>query len=363
MNVTIAGAGIVGCTVAYELARRGASVTVFDPRGAGQGATQASAGMLAPAIEGHSPALLRLLECGLARYDEFIARLRQDTLVEVEYGRHGTIQVAVDDQEAATLAAAAARLGPLDIPFQWCDADEASRLEPALSGVVAALLIPQHGYVVADSLVRALTAAASRYGVRFESEEVLAVSGSSSGAVLSTPTRRVESDAAIVAAGSWSSALAAPRLHPSPIRPIRGQILRLRAPSRVLTRVVWSGRCYLVPRRDGSVLVGATVEDVGFDETPTADAVENLLAAGRAVVPALGHATFEEVRVGLRPAAGDELPVIGRSSTMPHVFLATGHYRSGVLLAPLTAALVADLVLEGRASDELETTRPDRLGL
>jgi glycine/D-amino acid oxidase-like deaminating enzyme len=180
----------------------------------------------------------------------------------------------------------------------------------------------------------------------------------------------IESDAVIVAAGSWSSTIG-PANPQSPIpnpqslvvKPIRGQLLQLRLPQRAATQVIWGTGCYLVNRRDGVVLAGATVEDVGFDERATSEGVQQLLQAATRLMPSLRDAVFEEVRVGLRPMTSDELPAIGASSTMPHVFYATGHYRNGVLLAPLTARLVADLVLDGRSGEDLAFVRPDRLGL
>jgi glycine/D-amino acid oxidase-like deaminating enzyme len=172
----------------------------------------------------------------------------------------------------------------------------------------------------------------------------------------------VEGDAVVIAAGSWSAdmALGGARV---PVRPIRGQLLQLRLARPAISRVVWGERCYVVPWLDGSLLVGATVEDVGFDERPTAAGVRVLLDAATELVPEVAAAAFEEVRVGLRPATSDELPVIGASSTMRRVFYATGHYRNGVLLAPLTALAIADLVLEGRERPEVAAARPDRFGL
>ena len=129
------------------------------------------------------------------------------------------------------------------------------------------------------------------------------------------------------------------------------------------SRILWGPGCYIVPRRDGTVLVGATVEDVGFDERATMGGVRALVDAAAMLVPGLDGSSLESVRVGLRPATADELPIIGPSATMPQVFYAAGHYRNGVLLAPLTAGLVADLVLDGRAGPELAVTRPARFGL
>lgn len=364
MNVTIVGAGIVGCAIAHELALRGVSVLVLDSRGVGGGATQASAGILAPAIEGHSPSLRRLLQCGLEVYEGFVRRLEAETGAAIEYERSGTLQLALDDTEASELAEVARQLARLNVPHEWLTAADATRLEPMVSPrVTAGLSIVQHGYIVVGTLLDRLAAAMSKRGVTLERERVTALEGGGAGTRVVTPTRAIESDAVIVAAGSWSADLANRRLNPAPVRPIRGQIVRLRAARRLMSRVLWGSRCYLVPWRDGSVLVGATMEDVGFDETATTAGVRQLLDAGVELLPVLEQATFEEVRVGLRPMATDELPVIGASSVMPQLFYATGHYRNGVLLAPLTATLVADLVVDGREREELSVARPARLGM
>lgn len=363
MNVTIAGAGVVGCSIACELARRGVSVRVIDPRGIGNGATQASAGILAPAIEGRSEALLRLLSCSFSLYDGFVSRLEAESGLSIEYARTGTLQAALDDTEAAALDGAADRLARMRVPYERLSGEQARAMEPALARrTTAALLVSEDGYVSVGSLLESLAGAAARLGVMFETDRVIEVRGGAPARVV-TPSGPIDSDAVIVAAGSWSSNLMDATLRPAPVRPIRGQLLRLRTSAPVASRVIWGTRCYVVPWRDGSVLVGATVEDVGFDERSTGLAVRELLTAGVELVPVLDDAAFEQVRVGLRPATSDELPVIGASSTLERVFHATGHYRNGVLLAPLTASLVADLVLEGRERDELALTRPSRLGL
>jgi glycine/D-amino acid oxidase-like deaminating enzyme len=171
-----------------------------------------------------------------------------------------------------------------------------------------------------------------------------------------------EADAVVVAAGSWSSRITVGAT-PPPVKPIRGQLLHLAFSSPPASRVIWGAHCYMVPWQDGSLLVGATVEDVGFDEGATVAGVRDLLEHASELLPAAWGARFEGVRVGLRPATPDELPIIGPSSAMPGVFYATGHYRNGVLLAPLTATLTADLVLLGRDAPELALTRPARFGL
>jgi glycine oxidase len=219
------------------------------------------------------------------------------------------------------------------------------------------------GYVNAATLTRALADAAHRRGARFTTERVLGLHEGKAGAAVITSEGTLEGDAVVVAAGSWSAAVAGSTDWPPPVKPVRGQLLHLRAPSRIASRVLWGSSCYVVPWQDGTVLVGATVEDAGFDEQPTAAGVRHLLNAVHALVPGANDAVFQEVRVGLRPKTPDELPIIGRSSTMRHVFHATGHYRNGILLTPLTAALIADLVLDGREREELAFTQPARFGL
>lgn len=376
MNIVVVGAGVVGCAIAHELASRGARVRVLDPRGTGLGATRASAGMLAPYTEGHIAALRTLGVNSLALYEPFVDRARAESGQPIEYERNGMFQVACTADERTALCATARSLADSGVTCALLDAVETVRCEPALAGhVIAALHLPDHGYVAATPLTHALAAAAMKHGAALTASRVLSIDGGHDTPRVVTTEGVIDADAVIVAAGSWSDTLtvaqgAAGASHPlalpadaAAVKPIRGQLLQLRLASRPAQRIIWGSRCYLVPWRDGTVLAGATVEDVGFDETATASGVQQLLASSAELIPALREAVFEEVRVGLRPMTRDELPVIGPSSTMRSVFYATGHYRNGVLLAPLTAALVASLVLDGREGAELALTRPSRLGL
>ncbi len=361
MNVTIVGAGIVGYAVAYELASRGASIRIIDPRGAGLGATHASAGILAPYIEGHSEQFLELAVSGLACYDGFIERVRSDSGHEVEYRRNGTLQVARTPAEVVELEETAGRLSASNVSHSLLDAGSVKALEPALADDVSAgLLVPEHGYVIAAELISALGEAVQRSGGRRSLGAVQHVEAIAGGLRLTTSNEAFVTDAVVIAAGSWSGKVTAPRV---PVRPIRGQLLQVRFTQPPISRIVWGTACYLVPWNNGYVLVGATVEDVGFDERATAGAIRDLLASAGELVPAMASASFEDVRVGLRPLTPDELPVIGASSTMRGVYYATGHYRNGVLLAPLTALSIADLILEGRQRQELAHVTPERLGL
>ena len=364
MTVTVVGAGIVGCAVAYELASRGARVRVVDPRGVGQGATGASAGVVAPYIEGHSKPLLRLTSCSLGQYDSFVARVSADARRPVEFRRTGTLEVACTEQEAHQLAQAVRSLEEAGVSHVLADGESARKLEPALAGgITAALLVPEHGCVGVATLMSALGEAMSHHGVALSIDSVQRIARGDRDLQVETSTATFAADAVVIAAGCWSGGVAMAPAVPPPVRPVRGQLLHLRFPEAPISRVIWSARGYLVPWQDGSVLVGATSEDVGFDESATVAGVRELLEHARELVPVVETARFDGVRTGLRPASADELPIVGASSTMRGVYYATGHYRNGVLLAPLTAAMVADLVLDRRERPELALVRPDRFGL
>jgi glycine oxidase len=362
VNILVVGAGVVGCAIAHELASRGARVRVIDVRGIGLGATRASAGILAPHIEGHIPALHAIAARSLALYDAFVRRVADDSGQAIEYDRSGTLQVALDAADASALCISARTLAELGVEHTLIDAAAARRLEPGVCGeVTGGLLVPSHGYIAVGALTRALEAAASRRGAVFSVARALSIEASDNSPRVIAAGETIQADAVVVAAGSWSDSLGEQQA--GAVKPIRGQLVQLRLDSPPASRVIWGSRCYVVPWSDGTVLVGATSEDVGFDEAATAAGVRLLLESSAELIPALRSAAFEEVRVGLRPMTRDELPAIGPSSRTRRVFYATGHYRNGVLLAPLTATLIADLVIEGREGAELALTVPARLGL
>jgi len=364
VNVTVVGAGVVGCAIAYELAARGTAVRLIDPRGSGQGASRASAGMLAPRIEGHSEALLRLGLGSLDLYDSFIARVSADAQRRIEYRRSGTLQVARTDGESRQLEDERRALAEAGVPHSHLEGSALKSLEPALAADVrSGLLIPEHGYVGVATLVSALAEAAEKAGAVLSGATVRGVSTAGGSVRVETSEETLTTDAVVLAAGSWSGGIPMAAAPPAPVRPVRGQLLQLRFERPPLSRVVWGAEGYLVPWEDGRLLVGATVEDVGFDEGVTIEGVQLLLERAQALLPAAQSAKCEGARAGLRPATPDELPIIGPSSTMPGVYYATGHYRNGVLLAPLTAAMVAGLILDGYEREDLALVRPERFGL
>jgi len=354
VSIVVVGGGVIGYSVAELLARRGADVQVIDMRGPGAGATQASAGMLVPHIEGHHEALLRTGVRSLALYDEFVRHLESTTGLGVEYERCGSLQVARTAAHAASLVRMASDLEARGVAHALMGGDEVRALEPALgSDIHSGLLVTEHGYVHVGALMTALVRSAERHGARTRLARVETLDRVDGQWRLQLDSGSLEADVVVLAAGSWSGALGLSRV---PVRPIRGQALEMAPVAPALSRVIWCEDCYLVPWRNGSTIVGATVEDVGFDEAATDEAVATLREASARLVPGLASAPLRAVRTGLRPATADELPLVGWSPEHPKLMLATGHYRNGILLAPLTARLVAD-ALAGRSAPEDEAAR------
>ena len=363
-DIVVIGSGIIGCAVAFELGRRGAQVLVVDDREPGMGATQASAGMLAPynEVEGEGPHL-ELTARSLDAYDAFMARLRADSAEAVEYCRTGTLTVAFDDGEAKRLNELATFLSGKAVVAEMLDASDVRREEPALSSAVrCGLLVPCHGFVAAAALARALASAAARHGVRFErAPRARHVRARGSRLEVSNGSWSVSAERVVIAAGSWAGQIDLEGATGAiPVHPVRGQLLQLRACGSNLRRVTWGDRCYLVPWSDGSLLVGATVEHVGFDERTTIGGLQELLDGVGATLDPSWATSPVSARAGLRPGTPDDLPIVGASPVLQSVMYATGHYRNGVLLAPITATLVADALLDGRLDPLLEATRPDR---
>jgi len=365
-DVIVIGAGIVGCSVAYELVRRGASVEIVDERTVGMGATQASAGILAPYIEAHEASpLFDLAVRSLNLFDDFIERVSSDSGIAIGYRRTGTLHVATDAAGTRALRAVSDALARRGLGAELLDGAAARLEEPHVTGdVVVGLLITAHGFVAANDLARAVAVAARRNGAQLlEQRRVKRISRVNGDIVVETDRGSLEGNQVVLAAGSWSGAIAVDGVAaPVPVRPVRGQLVCLTWRGSPLRRVVWSPKCYLVPWDDGTVLVGATMEEAGFDERVTVAGVRDLLEAACEITPHALGAGFAGARVGLRPGTSDDLPLIGRSRVVPNLMYATGHYRNGVLLAPLTARLVADAMLDDRVDPALAAVSPSRFG-
>ena len=363
-DVVVIGAGIVGAAIAAELAERGARVRVIDRRRPGLGATQASAGVLAPFIEARPEApLFSLGRRSLELWPPFLEHLARATSRPLVAERHGTLEVAFDTPGLSRLSRSSRALNAAGVTARLVNGQEARELEPALSAAVAGgLEIDRHGFVSARDVTAALVALAESRGAIFHDTTQAIRVIEDHGLTVETTRENWGAPWVVLAAGSWAGRVQLPHVRALPVKPIRGQLLALRFPHRAGRRVLWGPRCYLVPWPDGQLLVGATVEDVGFAEHPTVAGVQQLLAAVTELLPDAPRAQFDGVRVGLRPATPDELPILGPSERVPGLVYATGHYRNGVLLAPLTAAAVATYIIDGRSDPVFELTRPRRFG-
>jgi glycine oxidase len=363
-DIIVIGAGIIGCAVAHELARRGASVRIVDDRPAGMGATQASAGMLAPYTEAkdRNSAFLELAVRSLGLYDDFVARVVATTNAEVGYHKTGTLEVATSGERMAELRHMAERLGARGVAVRLLDAQGVRAEEPQVSArVIGALLIESHGFVNAGELARALIAAARSHGAQFiEGSRALRISNRDGGLLVETARGSFPADAVVLAAGSWSAHVQIEGAAPSPVRPVRGQLLHVAWRGPRLRRVIWGEHCYLVPWSDGTLLVGATMEEVGFEEQTTVAGVRGLLDAACELAPHIQAAGFLGARAGLRPGTVDTMPIVGPSRVMRNLIYATGHFRNGVLLTPVTAELVANALLDGRADPAFDDIGPQR---
>ncbi len=364
-EVLIIGGGVIGCAVAFELAEAGLRVRLLEGRRLGGGASQASAGVLAPYVEGHDSKPLRALgRRSLDSYDAFVARAVEASGQTVPFTRCGTLEVAVTDGDVGRLQRARQMLAAEGVAGDWLEGDALHQAEPAVhSGALGALRIAAHAVVNVPALTTALAAAAAARGAEvITGVAATSLSRGADGLVVQTSTGAMPAAQVVLAAGAWAGALTPLGADPIPVRPVRGQLLHLGTAAGTLRHIAWASDVYLVPWSDGTMLVGATSEDVGFDERSTAGGVAALLRSAIALVPALADATFLEARRGLRPASPDELPYIGRSAVLPGLIYACGHYRNGALLAPLTAALVRQLVQGDDRDEALAPLAPARAG-
>jgi len=348
-RIAVIGAGIIGTSIAFELSRRGADVTVLDRRTLAAGATQASAGLLAPYTEAHAGGrLFDLTVRGLDAYDRFVEAVRAATPVRFEYRRAGTLEIADTPERLDELPARLGRPWAARAGLEWLDAAALRVRAPYVrEDAAGGLWCGAHGHVAVQAFVDAVADAARRAGTEFQFDrEVSALSSSTDAVTVVTRSGTSTFDRVVVCAGAWTPELDPLGIVKGRIRPVRGQLVRLAARQLQLPHPLWGGSCYLVPWEDGTVLVGATSEDVGFDERATLDGVRQMLVAAEELVNGLASADFQGVRVGLRPGTVDGLPILGPSPD-PRILYAAGHFRNGILLAPLTAQLIANFVFAG----------------
>jgi glycine oxidase len=366
-KTVVVGAGVVGLGIAWRLAQAGCAVTVYDKGEAGHGASWAAAGMLAAAVETEpgEEALLALTLESQRLWPGFAREVEAAAGIAVDYRGEGTLVVALNRDDAGQLRHAYEFQKRLGLDLDWLSGAEARRREPHLHpGVPAAVWSPRDHQVDNRCLALALGVAARRAGAVVREHcavrEIDLAGGRARG--VATDAGGEPADIVVLAAGAWSRQIGGvPLAQLPPVRPIKGQMLALRMdPAAPLLRhVIWLPRGYLVPRNDGRLIVGGTVEERGFDETITAGGLFALIEGAWRAVPAIEELPVAETWVGFRPGSRDDAPMLGPSG-IDRLVVATGHHRNGILLAPVTAEAIAACVLGGRLPPSLAPFSPQR---
>ncbi|MDB4971268.1 MAG: thiO [Myxococcales bacterium] len=357
----VVGGGIVGCAIALGLRDRGLAVTVVDRSAPGSEASWAAAGILAPQLEAHGPGpFIELMRAGVDRWRGYAGMLQARTGLDVGYRDDGALDVAFDDEEAARLLERARWQRGAGLPVETLSARELAALEPSLAPATLALRIPDGHQVDTRRAMRALVGACTAAGVAFVETEVRRLRHDR-GRVIGIDSDAGARDAAtvIVAGGAWSTQLDGVPMPRGAVHPVRGQMIELRASAPPLRHVVFGGGGYLVPRADGRVLCGSTEEDVGYLKEVTAAGLGALSARATRLCPALAALPVADHWAGLRPASADALPYIG-ATAVSGLWLASGHFRNGVLLAPLTAEIVVALVTGDTVPVDVTALSPSR---
>ena len=365
-SVVIIGAGVMGCAAAHELARRGVAVTVLERSVPGAEASSAAAGILGAQVESHHPG--PMTELGLLSrklYPALVKDLEQTSGISIGYRRSGVLKVAYAAADVARFERELGWQRRAKLPFARLSRAALRGREAALSPELTdALWFEDDATLEPRALLSALRIAAEKRGAHFLSGSFvkrIAEQGGRAVGVELDDGSLVKGSHVVLAAGSWTSlltngrsAVAMPRVVPA-----RGQIVELKTSSPVLDSIVFGPDCYLVPRADGRLLIGSTLEFVGFRREVTAGAVAKLLAAAIRLVPALAEAELSASWSSFRPYTSDELPLLGPSQT-EGLILMSGHYRNGILLAPISAAIVASCVLGEKPPLDLAPFAPER---
>jgi glycine oxidase len=365
-DVLVIGGGVIGLAIAHALARRGVQkLTVIEKNDFGREASWAAGGILAPQVETDKDNdFFRIACAGRDLYRDFAESLQDETGIDVQLDPTGTLYVAFTADEETELRARCAWQQSQGLAVEWLDRDAAHKLEPHLSEKVrCALRFPNDFQVENRRLVEALLTANERLGVRLHRDceaNVLTIENNRVAGV-ATSKGVISAHSIVLAAGAWSSALnCAVTLPQIEIEPVRGQMLCFKPSEQLARHVIYSSRGYLVPRRDGRLLAGSTTESAGFEKRVTNDGVKSIKSMAVEIAPALESLIMVDSWAGFRPRAKDGLPVLGPTRHVAGLFYATGHYRNGILLAPITGELIAEAILSGATPPLLSPFSPDR---
>lgn len=371
-DLLVIGGGLIGCSIAWQSARRGMSVLVVERGDVGREATHAAGGMLAPLSEAdQDDPFLQLCRQSLALYAGFAQTLQQETGIDVEYWPAGTLYLSLTGEDDEELESRHRWQSAAGLRIERLTSAEVLAREPALNPELRwALRFPDDHQVNNRHLIRALQSAARLAGVEFYTQTAVrrllieSHGGEQRAVGVVTDRGDLKASTVVLAAGSWSSQLldtvTSQPGAPYQVVPVRGQMVAVEMPRQALRHVIYSRRGYLVPRRDGMLIAGSTTELVGYDRRLTPAGIASIVGRAEEIMPAFVGQPVLEMWAGLRPRSADLLPVLGADPVISGLIHATGHYRNGVLLAPLTGQLVADLVTGTEPAIDLAPFSPAR---
>ncbi|HMG74803.1 MAG TPA: glycine oxidase ThiO [Pyrinomonadaceae bacterium] len=366
-EVIIIGGGVIGLTIARALAQRGLREVMLIERGRlGAEASWAAGGILAPQVEVDRHDEFFQLACASRDlYPAFAESLKEETGVDVELDTTGTLCLGFTEKDEAELRRRYEWQQGKSLEVEWLTGDEARRLEPCVSAEVrCALRFPKDFQIENRRLISALVRTNEELGIQL-------ITGSSVNAIrikhekvcgVETSNGFVDASVVVVAAGAWASFIKSPdaKLPAITIEPVRGQMLCFEARPQIARHVIYSSRGYLVPRRDRRVLAGSTAEHVGFDKRVTDEGIAVIKSMALEIAPGMAALPMIDSWAGFRPRAQDGLPVLGSSEEIGGLFYATGHYRNGILLAPITGKVIADAIVDGVSRAGFNAFSPDR---
>jgi glycine oxidase len=368
-EVVIIGGGVIGLTIARALAQRGIRELMLIERGRlGTEASWAAGGILAPQVEvDHLDEFFQLACASRDLYPAFAESLKEETGVDVELDTTGTLCLGFTEKDEAELGRRYEWQQAEGLEVEWLTGDEARRAEPCVSAEVrCAVRFPRDFQIENRRLLDALVRANDELGMQLQTGSVVHAIRIKHDRVCGVETSNgfVEAPMVVVAAGAWASIIKSPdaKLPAITIEPVRGQMLCFEAHPQIARHVIYSSRGYLVPRRDGRVLAGSTAEHVGFDKRITVEGIAAIKSMAFEIAPGIAALPMIDSWAGFRPRAKDGLPVLGSCKEIAGLLYATGHYRNGILLAPITGKVIADAMVDGVLPENLQAFSPDRFG-
>ncbi|MBI2816557.1 MAG: glycine oxidase ThiO [Acidobacteria bacterium] len=361
-DAIVVGGGIIGCSIARALSDATLKIAVIERGAPGEEASWAAAGMLAPSAEAQAGSVLfPACRASLKLYESFAAELQAETGIDSQYRTEGTLLLYENEHERETMLESVEWQRQQGILIRELSTQDLHNAEPQLAPCPGGFYLPEDHQVDNRLLMRALIQSCERRGVRFqlgEGARAVQHNGTTVNGV-SVGADNIAAPRVVNTAGAWAGAISVPGRRSAPIRPVKGHMIALANPQPPLRHVVRTHRVYLVPRRNGLVMVGSTMEEAGFDKTPRAGPIAKLLRAAQHLCPILEQSAISEFWAGLRPAAPDGLPVLGPSA-LDGYWLATGHFRNGILLTPITAQILSSWLLTGSSSFAVDALLPRR---